>query len=363
MKKNMWSHFDLDSTIRDFDFTRKALRDIHRVVYSGDFEDMDADMIFAYMQGEMELVSFKDYLKRYLYEHTRISIPFSQVGDDVYRNIIMTSFGETYTPFSFDDTSRRPSAIVKSWLTQDSVKRSAVFVLGFGLRMSARDVSDFLTRVLKEEDFNPAVPEERVYKKCYEEGLSYADAKEILAGSSGLAATTDSSQEYLYTSFMSVLARAKKVVADIYNEDEELSPGKVWSAEEISSADLEKMICSGIPLTGDGNLQKMSASLLARHFSQKRLSRQRMDKLIKRQLRVDRFDLITLLFFIYAQEQLDLEPEERCKNFMDETNQILEACHMIGLYPVNPYEAIILMCLLSDGPLATYSEIWDLSYS
>jgi len=363
MKANMWSRFDLDSTIRDFDFTKKALRDIHRVVYSGDFEDMDADMIFAYMQGEMELVSFKDYLKRYLYEHAGISIPFSRIGDDVYRDIIMTSFEETYTPFSFDSTTRRPASIVKSWLTQDNVKRSAVFVLGFGLRMRAEDVSDFLTKVLKEEDFNPAVPEEMVYKKCYEDGLTYADAKKILAGPNGLAATTDQVQEDLYSKFMSVLARAKKAVADIYNNDEEISPGKVWSAEEISSADLEKMICSGIPLTGSGNLQKMSASVLARHFSQKRMSRQRIDSLVKRQLRVDRFDLITLLFFIYAQEQLDLEPEERCKNFMDETNQILGSCHMIGLYPVNPYEAVILMCLLSDGPLATYSEIWDLSYS
>lgn len=362
MKENMWSGVDFDSTIRDFDFTRKAIREIHRVVYSGDFEDMDSDMIFAYLFREMELVSFKDFLKRYLYEHAKISIPFSQVGDEVYRDIIMNSFDETYTPHSFEPTTRRWSAIVKGWLTQDNVKRSTIFLLGFGLHMSSEDVSGFLTKVLKEEDFNPAVPEEMVYKYCYENSLPYIKAKELL-DEKDRDDKIQQNEDVLYRHFDSLLLRAKQVVADIYNSDEELRDNKKWSAEDITSADLEKMICSGIPLTENGNLQKMSASLLAGHFSQKRMSRQRIDSLVKRQLKVERFDLITLLFFIYAQEQLDLEPEERCKNYMDETNAVLKSCHMMGLYPVNPYESFILMCLLSDGPLATYSEIWDLSYS
>ena len=33
-----------------------------------------------------------------------------------------------------------------------------------------------------------------------------------------------------------------------------------------------------------------------------------------------------------------------------------------GIYIVNPYECFILMCLLTDCPLAVFSEIWEMSY-
>ena len=32
------------------------------------------------------------------------------------------------------------------------------------------------------------------------------------------------------------------------------------------------------------------------------------------------------------------------------------------IYIVNPYECFILMCLLTDCPLAVFSEIWEKSY-
>ena len=165
-----------------------------------------------------------------------------------------------------------------------------------------------------------------------------------------------------YCIFASLVDRAAGLVAAIYQEDEELGAQKDWEREDISPADLEKIICCGIPMTSSGNLQKMSASLLNRHFNQKRISRQRIEKLLQHQLYVDRFDLITMLFFIYTQEMSEDEPEFRCMKYMDEVNNLLEQCHMSGLYPVNAYEAFILMCLLSESPLPTYSEIWEKSY-
>ena len=35
---------------------------------------------------------------------------------------------------------------------------------------------------------------------------------------------------------------------------------------------------------------------------------------------------------------------------------------MSEIYIVNPYECFILMCLLTDCPLAVFSEIWEKSY-
>ena len=106
----------------------------------------------------------------------------------------------------------------------------------------------------------------------------------------------------------------------------------------------------------------MSASLLARQFENKRLSRQRLDNLLKRKLKVERFDLITLLFLIFAEEVEPDWPTERYLQYIEKINEILEKCGMMGIYPVNPYEAFVLMCLLSDYPLNVYTEIWEMSY-
>ena len=35
---------------------------------------------------------------------------------------------------------------------------------------------------------------------------------------------------------------------------------------------------------------------------------------------------------------------------------------MSEIYIVNPYECFLLMCLLTDCPLAVFSEIWEKSY-
>jgi hypothetical protein len=67
MAQSIWN-LDFSRTVRDFDFTRKAMQGISRVISSEDFEDMDVDAIFDYLLNEMEIVVFKDYLKRYIYD-------------------------------------------------------------------------------------------------------------------------------------------------------------------------------------------------------------------------------------------------------------------------------------------------------
>ena len=32
------------------------------------------------------------------------------------------------------------------------------------------------------------------------------------------------------------------------------------------------------------------------------------------------------------------------------------------LYVANPYECFILMCILSDDPLGTYADVWEMAY-
>jgi len=35
---------------------------------------------------------------------------------------------------------------------------------------------------------------------------------------------------------------------------------------------------------------------------------------------------------------------------------------MSEIYIVNPYECFLLMCLLTDCPLAVFADIWEMSY-
>ena len=401
---NFFEELDFEKTVRDFEFTRRAMRGISTVVNSRDFEDMDAEMIFRFLFREMEMVSFRDYLKRYIYMHAQMEEPFWKLEDDVFRQIIMDSFEENQAPHSFEPTTKKWSAQVKSWLNQENARRQTVFLLGFGLRMSSEDVSDFLTKVLKEEDFDYSNAQEVVFWYCYRNQLPWREAQRLLAlyrdlkpkplplrfrrlsrseltGSKRfdlsvesnllsylsflkLDGSAEDTQKIAYAHFERLLKQAKEEVAKIWQQDEdEAGSGKIIRAENISSADIEKVICSGIPVNKSGNLQKMSASVLGRHFRQRRMSRQRIDGVQKKQIPVERFDLITLLFFCHAQNADPDFPEENCRRYIEEIDGILEECGMMKIYPVNPYEAFVLMCLLSECPLATYSEIWELSYT
>lgn len=345
----------------------------------------------------MELVSFGDHLKRYIYERAELEEPFSEVPQEVYKDIILDSFKETYTPKSMNPTSTKLSALVNNWLNQASVKRETVFLLGFGLKMTAEDVSDFLTRVLKEQDFDFHNPDEVIYWYCYSTQQGYHKAEELKKKYEELEPIqTDSSQvlynanlcldteekllDYLarlkakrddpmseksqaFQEFTKLLYHAKQIIAGLYQHDEEEKGGdKVWTADRITPSDVEKVICSGIPINKMGNLKKMSASILAKHFSQKRFSRQRITNILSHKLPVERFDLITLEFFIVSQEMEDDDPFNRYKHFLEEIQDILLRCGMSEIYIVNPYECFLLMCLLTDCPLAVFAEIWEKSY-
>ena len=122
------------------------------------------------------------------------------------------------------------------------------------------------------------------------------------------------------------------------------------------------MIIKLEPVNENNNLQPMSLSCLSSLFRGRRLSRQRISGILAGKYPVERYDLITLLFFIYAQT---VEPDwtaERYMKYIDEVNHILERCGMLGIYPANPYEAFVLMCIVTDYPMDVYSQVWEKSY-
>lgn len=390
------------TVINSLDFTVKAENLFYDTVDLADFREKDAETIFQCLKNEIRLVPFGDYLKRYIYIKSGMTGDYDSVELREYQHTIIDSFAENYTPKSFSETTAKLSALTKNWLTQESVNRSTVFLLGFGLNMSVDDVSGFLTKALRERDFDFKNPLEILYWYCYSNGYKYPkmhalkaqfenssetpdgaiydnmtinlrntvraikDDKTLLTYISKLKGFENRRHHSVAASrwFVALYSKCKDIIAEFYSKDErERESGLAWTVDDITEGDVEKVLCCGMPVNSSGNLEKMSASKLAKFFDNKRFSRQHIAELLSNSTTIDRFDLITLNFFIYSQaDKYADDNKNRFIAFTDSTNEILTECLMGELYVANPYECFILMCILSDCPLATYADVWEMSY-
>lgn len=136
-----------------------------------------------------------------------------------------------------------------------------------------------------------------------------------------------------------------------------------YTADDISESDIEHILCSAIPVDHHGNLTPGKASKLNEAFAGKRFSRQHISEILAGNMDVDRFDLITLCFFLFSQKLDEFpSPKKRYIAFVESINAILTECSLGKLYIANPYECFVLMCILSEDPLGTYADVWELSY-
>ena len=135
----------------------------------------------------------------------------------------------------------------------------------------------------------------------------------------------------------------------------------VYSAEDITPADLENVILSAVPKDENGNLTPMNHSALNRQFSGKRLTRQHLGEIISGQAPITRYDLLTLNFFVHSQAGGDSR-KKRYTDFIESSNLLLGECNFGPLYAANPYEVFLLICMLADDPLGTYADVWEMSY-
>jgi len=389
--------------INSIDFTKRSINAFYDTVDLADFIEKDADVIFNFLKKRIRLIPFGDYLKRYIFIKTGMRGVYNDIDIKVYQRIIIDSFHENSTPKSFNETTSKISALSKNWLSQASANRSTVFLLGFGLNMNQDDVSEFLTKVLRERDFNYKNPIEVIYWYCFREGYKYPKVLELMErhvesqcfedldllkggtiGAREIAYEISDDNDLLrylaklksdnhtgmysvtaYKWFSDLYLKCKCIIAEFYTADEqEKRSSRVWSSDNITESDVEKVICCGMPFNQSGNLEKFSASRLAECFINKRLSRKRIAELQTKAVLVDRFDLITLNFFLFSQDEKYIsDRKNRFIAFVDRTDEILAECMMGELYLTNPYECFITMCILSDCPLATYSDVLEISYN
>ena len=389
--------FDITNSLKDYNYTLNSVVNLNRIINSTQFEEMASETILKYLQDQMEIVSFGDHLKRFIYEKTGMPDNFRDVPEDYYVAYISDSFAMNRAPHAFTPVKTRWHNIIKRWIRADSVKRDTVFLLGFGLNMTDKEVSSFLTKVIKEQDFRFSDPRETVFWYCYHHGLPYSKALELLpyyehpeppeedAGSDEFWSCIQGNALKIYLSnpckikgYLAYLQHCGPQEDAAYHEFDKLYERAVAAARKLTregnphpekaekltgAYDIESILCSGTPRTDSKNLTPVTRSTLSRQFEKKRMSRQHLSRLLRREAPVERYDIITLLFLVYT---VSVEPEwptSRYMLFIDEANEILRSCSMMEIYPVNPYESFVLMCLLTEEPLAVYNDVWEMSYA
>ena len=381
---------------RSYSFTLRGANAMFETVQSGDFQDQDAEAILQALRERLRVVPFSDYLKRYVYVNAGLFGSYQQVPLKDYQEIIQDAFLETGTPSSMRRSRTRLSGMIRNWLTQNSVRRNVVLLLGFGLSMSYDDVNAFLTKALHDHRLDEEDPLEAICGYCYRHGYQYpkmeqlrqiyessepgkpdvsliraqqpagrADSRRIIEEDTELlrgllerkgqtGETAFSAKTWFY--FQRMYDRIGEMIR------EKGTPGD--AEEPVPPREIERLLCASIPLSAQGNLTPEINSSIREVLIGKRMSRQRLFSLLHRNTAPTRYDLITLRFFL-SSANVDQEPDakKRYRLFETEMNHILEECGFGPLYSADPYECFILMCILSIDPLGTYADVLELSYS
>ena len=164
----------MDDTLnRSYNFTVKAWDQMYDTVDHRYFQEQDSGLIYQALEKSLKPVPFGDYLKRYIYRKSGMDGSFREVPLEEYQMIIIDAFRDNHTPASFTPTTAKLSALSKNWLTQQTVRRQVVLLLGFGLGMSKEDVNAFLYKALHEPMLNTSDPLETICLYCYDHGFGY----------------------------------------------------------------------------------------------------------------------------------------------------------------------------------------------
>ena len=117
-------------------FTRNAWEWLYETVDHDQFHTRNAELIYESLERDFHPVHFGNYLQHYIFKKLGMSGTYSDISLRDYQTIIQDAFRDNGTPPAFTPTTAKLGALAKNWLTQQSVKRQVVLLLGFGLKMS-----------------------------------------------------------------------------------------------------------------------------------------------------------------------------------------------------------------------------------
>ena len=399
----------------EFNVTYRADEGFFDLLESNAFKDKPSDEIFEFLSNRVKLTPFCVYLKRLLSQKIDFNGSCEDVDDEDYKDYIVSSFRERNVPASFKNASTKISAAAKNWLKAATVSRETVLLLGFGLKLTSAEVSDLLAKGLNESKINYRNSLEAICSYCYENGFPYSKMRELnekLIGNAQnvfkeygecgetvqiaslvrrainddellkiirdykldpcnmFSQTAKKEFDRLYKECSDIVTKRKRFEDDEWDISAIRFKGKLTDAikkklqgkPDVSTSDIEKVLNTGTPVDENGNLIKFSKSALCEAFQKKRLTRNHISDIMLGKEPVDRFDLITMQFFISSYTDYDKPNNARWYLFVEKCNDMLAKCSMGQLYNANPYDAFLQMCMLTDVPMATYDDILEMSY-
>lgn len=170
---------EMDDSISELDFTGQAEELFFNVVDGSSFQKQNLYKIYNTLKEKARVVPFGDFLKRYIYEKAELTGDYREIPTNEYCDIICASFLERQTPAGFSRTTAHIRNLARNWLKQNSVDRTVVLLLGFGLGMSTEDVDLFLIKALREQRLNAKDPFEVICWYCYTYELSYVKFEQL----------------------------------------------------------------------------------------------------------------------------------------------------------------------------------------
>ena len=382
-----------DMSERSYEFTLHGNRMVAQTVNDTSFPDMDAAMIFSTLRDSLFPVPFCEYLKRYIFLKAGMHGSYRKIPFESYYETLVDAFHDTGTPASLNRGNTRLSLRAREWLQQRTVRRHVVLLLGFGLSMSPEDVNLFLTCGIHDHHLDDQNPLERICSYCYENRYGYSKMEQLwriyqsdeamdlkLAriaenqprGREASQRVIEQDTALLRDLFLHksdsgatfMILETRRRFQLLYDQVCKKIQSMRQSEKPVQPHDVEDVICSSIPKNQHGNLVSEMNSSLKAELAGKRMSRQRIHELLHRISEPNRYDLITLRFFLCAEPVArDSDPMILYKRFLRETNEDLEACGYSDLYTASPYECFILMCILSIDPLATYTDVLEMAYN
>ena len=381
-----------DDLIRSYSYTPKAWRQIHETQECDAFWSMEADMIYQTLTARFRTVPFREYLKRYLYEKTGMYRPFGSVPMEEYAYIITEAFRESGTPCSFEPGTTKMNQAVRNWLTRDRVSRETVLLMGFGLYMTAEDVNAFLTKALHGPVLDPDDPAEAICHYCYAHGYRFQKFSQLHALYRAMGPQVDRDRVEanqplnraqsrvvieedvrLLEKLLDARSRyggstpARLARTEAFQKLYDQARNLLTSSEEgdfVRPRSLERVLSAAIPVSAHGNLVPVVRAAYNAEFAQKRFSRQRIHRIQAGEQDPGRYDLLTLRFFLSSERQgMQEDRKAALKSFADEADAMLTGLGFGALYPADPFDAFLILCMLTADPLGTYSDVMEKAYS
>ena len=127
----------------------------------------------------------------------------------------------------------------------------------------------------------------------------------------------------------------------------------------VTCSDVERHFCPVTRLDPHGNMIMTLQPELQPYLEGRRMNRHRAYMLLHHQIEPSRYDLLSLLFYLKAEEDFQADSRKRLEHFLDKANQMLEECSHGPVCTTDPYEYLLILSLMSEDPMGTYLDFLE----